>query len=241
MNRLLYAWLCQQAANRLAVWKDKGEPVYQRPCCLNAVKKYKATFILNHSIVFLTLGISSVTVALTTKEMNCTVNIPGFFHHGNCELLCQSASWTDVAVFFLGNYVAHAATVINRPGQGTAMTAFNVLLALLFPGAGVSRGLETILTKAVFAPTALQMAARAGALCMVVEHDTSTEAPTIPAGPTTQEPVTASAESVRRGDIEMQESPLRQVPEEGATGQEQATRELQPKQGTIYKIFIIRI
>ena len=43
-----------------------------------------------------------------------------------------------------------------------------LLVALLFPAAGVSRGLTTIIRFAILQKTPLQTAARAGALCMVV-------------------------------------------------------------------------
>ncbi|KAH0541756.1 hypothetical protein FGG08_003778 [Glutinoglossum americanum] len=110
------------------------------------------------------------TNATNGADAQCPVNIPGFTHHGNCNLLCRRASWIDVLVFFLGNYVAHAATVVSRPSQSVLSNVFNIMIALLFPGGGVRNGVEAILTLAKFAPTDLQVAARAGALCTVIKR-----------------------------------------------------------------------
>jgi len=51
------------------------------------------------------------------NDTACLVNIPGYTHHGKCNLLCAPATWFDILIFFLGNYVAHAATVVSLPGQ----------------------------------------------------------------------------------------------------------------------------
>jgi len=71
-------------------------------------------------------------------------------------------------IFFLGNYIAHAATVISGPVQDLTSTMTLVILALLFPTMGIVRGLSAIVNLVIFAKTDLQIAARARALCMVV-------------------------------------------------------------------------
>jgi hypothetical protein len=113
--------------------------------------------------------LSLVTLAWAANDTECAVNVPGFTHNGDCNLLCRPASWTDIITFFLGNYVAHAATVITQPGQSTLVTILSIIGALLFPGAGITRGVQTIHSLVVFAPTELQRASKAGALCMVVK------------------------------------------------------------------------
>jgi hypothetical protein len=105
---------------------------------------------------------------MATNGPDCVISIPGYFYRDNCTLLCRPAAWTDVAVFFLGNYVAHIATVNAQPGQGTVLSLILSLTALLFPVSGFAPAFEAILSQAIFAPTDLQMAARAGALYMVV-------------------------------------------------------------------------
>ena len=106
----------------------------------------------------------------STATSECPVNIPGFEHHGDCNLLCRPAAWTDIVVFYLGNYAAHAATIITTPGESPAHTLTTFLIALLWPGGGVRKGLEAIFSGAIFARTHLERAARSGALCAVVKY-----------------------------------------------------------------------
>ncbi len=148
--------------------------------------------------------LASFAAALdSVNNTDCPVNIPGYVHHGtDCSLLCQPASWLDITIFFLGNYVAHAATVINEPGQSPFMTLVNIILALLVPGAGILTGVSAILSRAILAPTSLQCAARAGALCMVVE-DLQTKGESADSGDAS--PVASDA-----ADAEMQ--PVRSTP-----------------------------
>jgi hypothetical protein len=71
-------------------------------------------------------------------------------------------------VFYLGNYVAYAATTKIEPGQSLFSSVVATICALLFPTSGIYRGLKAILSCAIFAKTDLQMTARVGALCMVI-------------------------------------------------------------------------
>ncbi|UNI20850.1 hypothetical protein JDV02_006899 [Purpureocillium takamizusanense] len=106
---------------------------------------------------------------LTANDTTCPVQVPGYTHNGDCSLLCRPSNWKDITIFFLGNYGAHVATVFATPGQSSLTTALSLLLALCFPGAGVLTGLEAITSRALFAPTDLTRAARAGALCIVAK------------------------------------------------------------------------
>lgn len=103
------------------------------------------------------------------SDADCPVNIPGYTHHGNCNLLCAPASWVNILAFFVGNYIAHAASITSFPGESIAATALTALTALLFPSGGVVKALQMISTLALLAPTPLEQAARAGALCTVVK------------------------------------------------------------------------
>ncbi|KAF3808495.1 hypothetical protein GCG54_00006358 [Colletotrichum gloeosporioides] len=98
-------------------------------------------------------------------------DVPGFFYQDSCKLLCRETEWTDVVVFYLGNYVAHAATITTRPGQSTLITVVTMIGAVLLPGTGIWNGMKAILSLARFAPTDLQTAARAGALYAVVKDN----------------------------------------------------------------------
>ncbi|KAJ6440276.1 hypothetical protein O9K51_06066 [Purpureocillium lavendulum] len=106
---------------------------------------------------------------LTANDTACPIQVPGYTHNGDCSLLCKPSTWKDIIVFFLGNYGAHVATIFTRPGQSTLAWGFSLLLALCFPGAGVLTGLQAITSRALFAPTELTRAVRAGALCIVVK------------------------------------------------------------------------
>lgn len=110
----------------------------------------------------------------STTATNTTIVLPpGLSNHGDPRLICQRARWIDIAVFYLANYVAHAATIILEPGSSTAETVFHVLTALCFPGAGFLRALKAIRTRSIFAKvfqgSDLRTAARAGALCTALD------------------------------------------------------------------------
>jgi len=93
---------------------------------------------------------------------------PGAFTHGNPNLICVQAKWSDVFIFLLGNYVAHAATVVSSPGQSTATTVVSIIFALLSPARGFHLGIRTLFRLAFLGRTDLTKAARAGALVKVV-------------------------------------------------------------------------
>jgi hypothetical protein len=82
--------------------------------------------------------------------------------------ICFPAKWSDIAIFFLGNYVAHAATVLSIPGQPTFQSFGNIVFALLFPVIAVRRGFNAIFSLAKFGATDLEAAAKAGVLCKVI-------------------------------------------------------------------------
>jgi hypothetical protein len=104
-------------------------------------------------------------------------------NHGDPRLSCTPTKWSDVAAFFLGNYVAHAATVKAYPGEGGTSTLLAMLGALLLPTSGLLRGLSSImrlgtfygrgfslkgLWKAAMSAPDYRTAAASGALCMLV-------------------------------------------------------------------------
>ena len=66
---------------------------------------------------------------------------PGTTNHGNPNLVCFPAQWKNVVIFFLGNYVTHAATVITAPGSSILLIFLKVAFALCFPGSGASIGI----------------------------------------------------------------------------------------------------
>ncbi|OCL02254.1 hypothetical protein AOQ84DRAFT_393104 [Glonium stellatum] len=132
-------------------------------------------------VPILTLLFLPLIKKVNGARLNTTTILPslpdGFSNHGNPGLLCMPAKWSDVAIFYFGNYVAHAATVKALPGESTLGAIFAIIAALLFPITGVIRGFKTIYQSAITAKTELQTAARAGALCTVVRQDASYDIP----------------------------------------------------------------
>ena len=122
--------------------------------------------------LFLTLALCAgwTTGGLISSE---SVTIPPTTcpNHGNPTLCCRSTKWTDLVVFYLGNYVAHALTTKITPGQNPFSAIVAIFAALLFPTSGIARSLRAISSGAIFAKTELQVAARAGALLMIVKAE----------------------------------------------------------------------
>lgn len=108
----------------------------------------------------------------TRSSTNVTELLPlGAFTRGDLDLICVPTKWYDIAMFVLGNYVAHAATVVTVLGQNTTWTILRVVYATLFPVTGFKRGLRTLLRLAILGKTDLEKASRAGALVKVVRKD----------------------------------------------------------------------
>lgn len=91
---------------------------------------------------------------------------------------CKDSNWYEVTVFFIGNYIAHAATVKSYPGEPTSRVVIATIGALLIPTSGLVRGLNSILRNAKFKRRGIisalyhdpdyDTAAASGSLCMVV-------------------------------------------------------------------------
>ncbi|KAF2029984.1 hypothetical protein EK21DRAFT_41639, partial [Setomelanomma holmii] len=101
---------------------------------------------------------------------NYTIALPtGSSGHGQPGLLCTPAKAIDLLTFYLLNYVAHAATVLTKPGERADDYFASVIGSWLFPALGLYRGIEAILCGAVLVRNDdLRKAARSGAPCMVV-------------------------------------------------------------------------
>ncbi|KAL1860751.1 hypothetical protein VTK73DRAFT_7184 [Phialemonium thermophilum] len=104
---------------------------------------------------------------------NVTVTVPkGTSNHGDPHLLCTPTQVFDVFVFFLSNYIAHAATVRSSPGEHLVPSMLRILFALLFPVSGVMQGLRGIIQCGILGGDPLVTALRAGAVCEVVRKRT---------------------------------------------------------------------
>ncbi|KAH7075014.1 hypothetical protein FB567DRAFT_182368 [Paraphoma chrysanthemicola] len=114
-----------------------------------------------------------LAVALPVKAVvlqNYTIALPvGSSDHGQPGLLCTPTKPIDLLTFFLLNYLAHAATVLTKPGERADDFFVSVVGSLLFPALGLYRGIEAILCGAVFVRgDDLRKAAKSSALCLVV-------------------------------------------------------------------------
>lgn len=92
-----------------------------------------------------------------------------FTQVGDTEVFCKdNPGWSDVAAFFITNFVIHVFTVKSDPGNGRFYTFLFAFLSLIFPYNGVLRACRIIEQAPIFGGNGkLGCAARAGALCVV--------------------------------------------------------------------------
>ncbi|KAH8662736.1 hypothetical protein BGZ61DRAFT_368544 [Ilyonectria robusta] len=91
--------------------------------------------------------------------------------HGDPNLLCAPPTWMDYLIFFGANYLAHAVTLIGRPGATTLETFVDTANALFIPGSGALRAVNLLVhCVSICHQSSLDSAAKAGALCMVVKE-----------------------------------------------------------------------
>jgi hypothetical protein len=84
------------------------------------------------------------------------------------DLVCRPTGWTDVVKFILFNYVIHGATVVIPPGYSRSWSLFMSLSALFMPYYGILMALQSMASMPRLGSNPLQVAHKAGALCMVV-------------------------------------------------------------------------
>ena len=129
----------------------------------------------SRALLHITLSILCVLgVAAGRPTQNITIEVPnGTTTHG--DSFCIPPTAVDIASFLLFNYIAHGATVVSYPGELWYFTASIILAAILFPTTGVKRAFNLIIRHPLLSKTAktdLEVAARAGALCMLVRSST---------------------------------------------------------------------
>src|ERR1700731_601726 len=104
-----------------------------------------------HQTIVIIMLLSLAPTVTTTPLTNITVEGPdGITTHGVPNMLCVPTKWTDVILFFLGNYAAHVATVKIYPGEASPTVALCLVAALLFPASGGIRGLTSIVRFSAF-------------------------------------------------------------------------------------------
>jgi hypothetical protein len=116
-----------------------------------------------------TLLLCCFVAFVAAPAVNITFTLPeGTSNHGNPNLLCTPTSWTDVIVFFLGNYAAHAATIYSFFYETKWDKRFNALRALFIPAFGFQRAIFLIMSFAILGKSDLEVATRSGVLVMLV-------------------------------------------------------------------------
>lgn len=127
--------------------------------------------------LLLSTALSIIESAYSQGQETLNITVPaGSTYDGKSKLLCTPIKWQQGVAFYFANYFAHAATVRMRPGEQWPFVICTILLALFVPHAGLYRAMSAIHRRAVFhgetfGGSDLRMAARAGALCVVVRGD----------------------------------------------------------------------
>ena len=127
----------------------------------------------SRALLHITLSILCVLgEAAGRPTQNITIEVPkGTTTHGNS--FCIPLTRVDIAIFLLFNYIAHGATVVSYPGDPPYLKVFIGLGAILSPTIGVKRALNLIFRRPRrTAKNNLELAARSGALCMLVRSPT---------------------------------------------------------------------
>ncbi|KAI4129762.1 MAG: hypothetical protein LQ338_002072 [Usnochroma carphineum] len=104
---------------------------------------------------------------------NFTVALPaGTSNHGDRHILCTPASWDNIAIFFIGNYIAHAATVKLPPATSMVSKLRIYFSALLMPASGLVFALQAF-TQVIrgIGKSEAQKASIARGLCMYARSE----------------------------------------------------------------------
>lgn len=114
------------------------------------------------------------TITYGQDQEELSIPLPaGSTYDEKSKLLCTPLRWPQAAAFYFANYFSHAATIRVSPGERWRAVIATIMLALFLPHTGLYRAMIAIRRRAVFYGKAsggndLRMAARAGALCVVV-------------------------------------------------------------------------
>jgi len=69
------------------------------------------------------------------QSNSSTIILPsGTTNHGEPNIICLPAKWTDISEFILGNYVAHAATIVYQQGSSSSVILCMMFATIFFPG-----------------------------------------------------------------------------------------------------------
>jgi hypothetical protein len=112
------------------------------------------------------------------------VDVPDDTEKPTEKIICFAIPWYKVTIFFLVNYIAHAATIIPFPGQGKLLAFLDFLTAVFLPYSGLWRGGSAIWRSSWFSwrcwdewvdknknYNQLEEAARANALAVIIRSE----------------------------------------------------------------------
>ena len=104
------------------------------------------------------------------NTQNITIEVPnGTTNHGDPNSFCTPATSWNIGSYMLLNYVAHGATVVSYPGESWRDRLLSIVSAIVFPVLGVIRAFNFIFRCPILSKgNDLKVAARSGALCMLV-------------------------------------------------------------------------
>lgn len=129
---------------------------------------------MQHLVLYLmfahyTLGYGNLNRRADNPPLrNFTIALPaGTSNHGDPHILCPPTTWASIAVFFLGNYLAHAATVKLPPATSLLSNLRICFGALLMPAIGLVFALRAF-AQAIrgIGKSEAQKVGIAGGLCM---------------------------------------------------------------------------
>jgi hypothetical protein len=86
----------------------------------------------------LVLTFTTIVASQDDRLIQLNITAPnGTTNHGNPQLLCFPSTQATFWLFFIGNYFAHSATVLFKPGATAVQQIFAVSNALVFPASGL--------------------------------------------------------------------------------------------------------
>jgi len=80
---------------------------------------------------------------------------------------CEATTWYDLLLFYLLNYLAHAATAPSPPGARTRLVFQAQFFALLFPFNSLLKAVTLLFHRSIFGSDDIGMACAVGAVAVV--------------------------------------------------------------------------
>jgi hypothetical protein len=131
----------------------------------NAIRATPSHHTMSSRLYFLV----SVTLLSVIADGLPTISYLDSSSNSSSTDICGPADWQTIILFYLGNYGAHAVTVVSLPGETPSQRIYWSILALLMPYSGIGKACQTISRGILGSASPLKRALHAGALCEVGE------------------------------------------------------------------------